>query len=66
MAHFYTGVNPVCALREAMTAQTTEVWAVLRHCVLNKGLHHLAPAAIPARIAFGNGFCMPLPNAMPF
>ena len=31
MAHFYTGVNPVCALCEAMTAQTTEVWAVLRN-----------------------------------
>ena len=31
-------MNPVCAPREAMTAQTTEVWAVLRHSVPNKGV----------------------------
>jgi len=28
---------------EATTAQTIEVWAVLRHCVPTRGLHPLAP-----------------------
>ena len=50
---------------EASTAQTDEVWAVLRHFVPNKGLQPIAASPIPARLSLENGFGKPFSNGKP-
>ena len=67
MAHFSIRVNPVCALCEAITAQTVEVWAVLRHCVPNKRTASSCGSLSlsPARLSFENGFGKPFSNGKP-
>ena len=54
-AHFYTPLTGVCALCQADSQDTMNVWAVLRHFVPNKGLHPLrCHSSYPSGLCSGN------------